>query len=146
MSILISSSMLICIGCISPDKEQEDDISTANIKKEYKPKAVSVVIDLKTKLMWQKGEPGKMKWETAINYCQNLSLNGYSDWRLPNLKNLKRAYQIIPKFPKVDSSQYWSSNFYENEIDRAWGMDFYYGVPSSNSRNASDYVRCVRGG
>lgn len=39
--------------------------------------------------MWQEGEGGSKTWEYAITYYEGLSLGGYSDWRLPNIKELK---------------------------------------------------------
>ena len=28
-------------------------------------------------------------WAAALNYAENLTLAGYSDWRLPNIKELQ---------------------------------------------------------
>ena len=30
-----------------------------------------------------------MNWEDALSYAENLELAGYSDWRLPNAKELQ---------------------------------------------------------
>ena len=48
------------------------------------------VNDAATGLMWQKGEaPKAMKWKAALSYCSTLDAGGYSDWRLPNVKELQ---------------------------------------------------------
>ncbi|HOW51673.1 MAG TPA: DUF1566 domain-containing protein [bacterium] len=49
-----------------------------------------VVIDENTGLMWQRERAGNsMKHAAAIEYCNDLSLGGYSDWRLPSISELK---------------------------------------------------------
>ena len=48
------------------------------------------VTDNATGLMWQQSDDGNTyDWEEAMSYCENLNLAGYSDWRLPNVKELQ---------------------------------------------------------
>ncbi len=48
------------------------------------------ISDLATGLMWQKADDGWARnWEEALNYAEDLELAGYSDWRLPNAKELQ---------------------------------------------------------
>lgn len=47
------------------------------------------VSDTATGLMWQQADNGAGTiWGEALAYCENLSLAGYDDWRLPNIKEL----------------------------------------------------------
>lgn len=47
------------------------------------------ISDLATGLMWQKaGDGNALDWQNALSYCENLELAGYSNWRLPNVKEL----------------------------------------------------------
>jgi len=40
--------------------------------------------------MWQKeGSSEGMDWENALQYSNNLNVAGYTDWRLPNAKELQ---------------------------------------------------------
>jgi hypothetical protein len=41
------------------------------------------ITDNNTGLMWQKTDGGEMTFGNAVTYCQNLTLSGCSDWRLP---------------------------------------------------------------
>ena len=48
------------------------------------------VSDLATGLMWQKADDGVGRdWEEALKYAEDLELSTYSDWRLPNAKELQ---------------------------------------------------------
>lgn len=47
------------------------------------------ITDRATGLMWMKTDSGKgMNWRSALQYAENLNYAGYSDWRLPNAKEL----------------------------------------------------------
>ncbi len=48
------------------------------------------ITDLATGLMWQKADDRNPRdWENALDYAENLTLAGFSDWRLPNAKELQ---------------------------------------------------------
>lgn len=48
------------------------------------------ISDLATGLMWQAKDDGKTRdWKEALSYAEDLKLAGYSDWRLPNAKELQ---------------------------------------------------------
>jgi ribonuclease BN (tRNA processing enzyme) len=50
----------------------------------------ATVSDYATGLMWQKTDDGEGKdWKGALCYAENLELASYSDWRLPNAKELQ---------------------------------------------------------
>ncbi len=77
------------------------------------------VTDTGSGLMWQKATaPGTYNWQEALSYCENLSLTGHSDWRLPNRNELHSLVDYSRYNPAIDpllasntvlSSNYWSS-------------------------------------
>jgi hypothetical protein len=112
------------------------------------------VTDNNTGLIWQQGEGGKKTWEDAITYCEDLSLAGYTDWRLPNKNELNSIidYEIYDPaidtnfFSNVYASYYWSSTTYVSSSSSAWGVYFYDGYVDGGDKSGSNYVRCVRAG
>jgi hypothetical protein len=113
------------------------------------------VTDTSTGLMWQQGEPGGMAWEEALAYCEDLSLAGYTDWRLPNRNELQSIVddgEYRPAintvfFPGAEPFNYWSSTTCASHSDYAWPVDFDYGYTHYRMDKLSKpYVRAVRGG
>ena len=114
-----------------------------------------VVVDSISSLEWQdNATPVKKSWKDVIDYCENLSLGGNNDWRLPNINELlsivddsKYNPAINNSFINFTSSRYWSSTTGAYYSSYAWHVNFYYGN-SYDYRNAANelYVRCVRAG
>lgn len=51
-------------------------------------------VDPSTGLMWAGKDNGKdVNWHMAMNYCRDLRLTGYSDWRLPTIDELEGIYE-----------------------------------------------------
>ncbi len=119
------------------------------------------VTDSATGLVWQKcsaglgttlgncntGNPTKYNWSNAISYCEGLTLGGRSDWRLPNINELRSIIDYTFKLPAIDSiafpntqsDTYWSSTF-------CYSVDFDIGNVSLQFYNTNPYyVRCVTG-
>jgi hypothetical protein len=58
----------------------------------YKDNGDGTVSDLKTGLMWVKARGQKMLWEVAVAGAAKCNVGGYSDWRMPTIKEL---YSLI---------------------------------------------------
>ncbi|MGK5092003.1 DUF1566 domain-containing protein [Deltaproteobacteria bacterium TL4] len=113
------------------------------------------VLDRSRGLMWQRQDDGTSRtWEAAISYCEALSLGGYSDWRLPNVRELESITSDSTYAPAINttyflntsSSNYWSSTTSADNTSDAWYVYFYYGYVNYYYKTYSYYVRCVRGG
>ena len=121
-----------------------------------------VVYDNKTKLIWQSSPTTKKyEWSDGIfsigakQYCKNLNYGGYSDWRLPNLYELKSLVDYQKYNPAIATNliniktddYYWSSSYDVDNSSGAWGVYFKDGLDFWSGKSDSNYgVLCVRGG
>ena len=86
------------------------------------------VTDQVTGLMWSQDYYGKMTYSEAVAMVNSFSLAGYSDWRLPTIKEL---YSLID-FSGVDGMDASGSGmvpFLDNAV-----FDFAYGDTSDGDR------------
>ena len=75
------------------------------------------ISDLATGLMWQQVNDGTMRdWENALLYAENLTLADYSDWRLPNAKELQSIIDYT-RSPQTTSSPAIDPIFSTTEIN-----------------------------
>ncbi len=111
--------------------------------------------DAKTGLTWQDNIASatvEKNWNDAKEYCRNLNLDGYSDWRLPSIKELQSIVDITKYdpaiksgFKSVTSNGYWSSSPNVSDSSNAWKVYFYFGGTGYYNKSDKGYVRCVRG-
>ena len=132
----------------------------------YTDNGNGTVTDIVTGLMWeQKTADGGSRdremtytWKDALAYCEDLILGSFSDWRLPNPKELERIIDLEKSNPAADTTYfpntkngfYWtgtscvgchkfkafSYNFSDGEL--SFGVKFRDGVYHEN------FTRCVR--
>ena len=131
----------------------------------YESGAEGTVIDKVTGLMWQNtiaradnGTGLELSWQDAVNYCNNLSYAGYSDWRLPSIVELLSiAYfdrydpTLSTSYFRHDPVDHWSSTTCATDPDYVWSMDFFGGwahirnTKTANGDLSTSKFRCVRG-
>ena len=111
-----------------------------------------VVTDTVTGLQWTKESSSTVNWQDALAHCETLDYGGHTDWRLPNIEELKTLiddtiYDPASIFPDMPSPAYfWSSSTRVNSPDVAWDVGFEYGDVNYNvkSNDSINYARCVR--
>lgn len=119
------------------------------------------VKDNVTGLMWVQDGAGvgcnsgtPLAWADAISFCEGLSFAGYTDWRLPNIKELMSIVDYGTFGPAIDttyflniqSDLYWSGTTTAGFTGFAWSVDFYDGYVSLNDKVSNSYVLPVRSG
>jgi hypothetical protein len=88
---------------------------------------------------------GKMNWNAANTACDELILNGYSDWHLPTKEELNALYVNLKQVGVrgFGESEYWSSTEYNNY--NCWMQHFDNGNQNYNTYLYNEYnVRAVR--
>jgi len=130
-------------------KEAERLIEIAKEKRE-------TFTDPATGLIWQDTSHQKRRnWSNSITYCENIEYAGYSDWRLPTIKELESILDtnkdpnIISGFVNIRPIDYWSSSEDISDSVKAWEMNFgamnFGHNAGSYEKLTRRYARCVRG-
>jgi len=110
-----------------------------------------IVTDTVTGFQWTKEYASSLNWQSALSYCENLTYGGYTDWRLPNINELKTliydtSSSPASTFPQMASNSFWSSSSSTGSTQYAWYVDFNNGYVTIINFNKTDtyYARCVR--
>jgi len=163
-------SHLSATGVTTSYVEGDDGYYKAGSEMQFKDNGDGTVTDLKTKLMWVKsgyadsdltppipytsvGPWRKYNWRNAILYCEGLEFAGYSDWRLPNYKELISILDLSKTDPSVDekylpntlSDFYWTSTSFTYNPGRAWYVYFNLGYVNHIFKTWECFIRPVRG-
>jgi len=131
--------------------------------------------DTKTGLMWKACSEGlsgavcaigaatSNTWQGALQAAQTLNAGGgfagFTDWRLPNQKELQSIVERQCQGPSINATIfpatvtgfYWSASPYAVNATSVRGVEFNYGNDGGGTgamypKNSFNYVRLVRGG
>jgi len=126
--------------------------------------AGDVVLDTQTGLMWMQNtadtngdgsisSSDRLTWQDSLAFCENLSLAGHSDWRLPDSNELQSLVRIDAHNPAIDTSAfacetdyYWTGSPVAGYSGYAWVVNFNSGYAGGRRKDDTYYVRCVRSG
>ena len=90
---------------------------------------------------------GEMDWNSAKTACDELILNGYSDWYLPSKEELNSVYVNLKKVGAggFALNYYWSSTEFDFvKYDFAWFQNFVNGSQLNFLKTNTFYVRAIR--
>lgn len=98
----------------------------------------TTITDKATGLMWmQYDSKSKMNWKAALNYAEDLEYAGYSDWRLPDIKELQSIVDYT-RSPGSTNSAAIDSLFHCSQITNEAGeADYPFYWSSTTHRNWS---------
>ena len=129
-------------------------------------RANGTVHDIATGLIWKRcsevqtgddctGNRNTYTWQEALAAAEQSTYAGFTDWRLPNIHELRSivAYDRtnpainIYVFPNTGLFGYWSSSPTFRTRPSARSIDFFFGADQAEEDHANPlYVRLVRGG
>lgn len=104
------------------------DAQHQGLQPSYKDNGDGTVSDLNTGLMWVKARSAAMAWEAASSGAASSRVAGYSDWRMPTVKEL---YSLI-KYSGAQGASMTSTAGYVPFIDTSV-FDFAYGSGSTTT-------------
>ncbi len=129
--------------------------------------APGVIKDNSTDLVWSRcvlgqswnaststcdGTGVQLTWQEALQQSADSTLGGYTNWRLPNAKELATIVEkscVDPSvnlllFPAAPPENHWTSTTVADTHTSAWGVVFNTGRNSTKEKSLDLYVRLVR--
>jgi Protein of unknown function (DUF1566) len=164
----VSASPALVLGCVA-------GVSASNPNSVYTVAGASVttsgtVTDERTGLMWEQcarglsgaactnGSATSFTWQAAlaaVTSANSVAYLGYTDWRLPNVRELRSLVEecrLSPSinevaFPATPAAGFWSSSpRVAAAATGAWVVSFASGASGNGVRTATNNLRLVRGG
>lgn len=166
--------LLAAVGatCADADQTCNENITESSPTAQFVTHGDGTATDTTTDLMWMRCSLGQTwsssesscstgsietySWRTALAAAEGSEFASYTDWRLPNIKELASLVEqacTTPAinatiFPDIDSGKTWSSTTHLDETDRndAYTQRSSDGLRAYYYKGLSFYVRLVRGG
>jgi len=165
---------ILLLGCLlgsAPGVQAQqvcnNSIAASTPSADFTDNGHGTVTHKRTGLMWQRcalgqtwtgaactGNPSVLSWSGALQAAVEARDGGFSDWRLPNIKELLSIVEekcVSPAintsiFPDGVASNFWSASANAYPSDRAWSVYFGYGYADSYRKGNAFQVRLVRAG
>jgi len=128
------------IPCAGTGQDGEIQAGVAWPEPRFIDNGNDTMTDNLTGLMWAKNGNlynENMIWYQALIYCDNLTIGGYTDWRLSNVNELESLINTneadnaiwlnTQGFTNVQASNYWSSTTDAYSTDYAWLVNMWVG-------------------
>lgn len=162
------------VSCASSGQDGEYQ---AGIAPAYVDNGDGTITDTITGLMWEKlsndgsihDKDTQSSWSDGLAKIATLNSTvfaGYTDWRMPNIRELETLVNFGRDFPTANadfntacaggctvltcnctrSFSHWTSTSYDTDKACAWSVDFSIGTRSGLPKTSLFHVRAVRGG
>ena len=163
-------AVLLTLAAGSPAEAQtcrtETEVPSTTPASRFLKHGNGTVTDTVSGLMWAQcaeglsgsactvGEAANFTWEEALIRARDSGLAGYTDWRLPNLKELFSLVEErcvnpainLAVFPNTPASYFWSASPSADSSNFTWIVGFMNGGADYRSRYNYSQVRLVRSG
>lgn len=160
------------VGCVYA-QTCEDLIVPSTPDVRFQDNGDGTVTDLYHGLVWKRcveglsgtdcsnGVAAAFNWQEALLSVESINAAGgyagYTDWRLPNIKELASLVEVQCISPAINktvfpasqsdtlSLDHWSSTHHVHWMDDSWVVNFDVGSVYHKSRQSTALVRLVRG-
>ncbi len=116
--------------------------------------AKDVIFDTSTSLLWQDAQDNKnlsITYKEAQEYCSNLVIAEYNDFRIPTLRELQTIIDysnykpaILNGFNYAPNETFWTSTPFANDKEYVWSINFKKGDRNTRAKHYDRYIRCVQ--
>ena len=129
-----------------------DEDSGAGPSSSFRDLGDGTVLETRTGLVWQQQDDETTRiWRQAREYCTELELAGFTDWRLPEREELGTIVDLanfnpavnLGFFPSTKPEPYWTSTQVEEYAGYSWYVHFGDGSEHYGSRTSVYLARCV---
>lgn len=110
----------------------------------FKPESSEFIVIENANLMVQKADlASAATWEQAKTLCQNSTVGGYNDWRLPTITEFNILYTHKDEIGGF-SNFYWSSTMSSDHYSNRKVFSFFSNIQYDYHYNSTWHVRAVR--
>lgn len=144
-------SLKVIINAINPEDRAKLTVVTDQIQASIKPAlgllyqgGIIFYLDASGEhgLIAAQRDQGRMSWPDAAKSLDSLSVQGYTDWRLPTKDELQKLYDNKELVGGFSNNNYWTST---PTGDFMWNLKFANGYWYNNNKNRPDFaVRAIR--
>ncbi|WP_298607296.1 DUF1566 domain-containing protein [uncultured Thiothrix sp.] len=158
---------LLITNSVHAEQSCSSNMERSNSLNQFQDNGNGTISDQKTHLMWQKcpigqtgndcsGEPEVLTWLNALNKAVTLNNNNYanySDWRMPNMKELSTLVERSCMYPAINLENFpntggyqlfWTSTTLIGNPGSVIGISFTFGTPEAASKTSTRSLRLVR--
>ena len=159
-------TLLTCAQAAAQTCRTETEVPSTTPAGRFLVHGNGTVTDTATGLIWAQcaeglsgsacteGTAAIFTWADALIRARDSTHAGYTDWRLPNVKELssiveERCYDPainLAVFPNTPSSYFWSASPNGYSSGYAWVVSFSNGYANDYNRSSYNRVRLVRSG
>ncbi len=152
---------------VSYESNDDGDLERGETRSYSTDVSSQVVTDNVTGLIWQKdgSTSGRRSWDDAVTYCEGLTLDGNSDFRLPTINELATIIDRSTYSPAINTTYftntyngsncgwgdgYWTSTIDVNNTNNIWVIPFQKARSCTTNKVEPGYadptarIRCVR--
>lgn len=159
LTYLVGIGLALCVQTVSA-QTCRDNILPSTPRSDFIDHNDGTVTHKTTGLMWKKcsegvsgeyctiGSPSVATWSQALQNANTSEFAGYSDWRIPNVKELSSIAEnkcerptinreVFPYFP--ENASYWTSTPSQRNSDYVWRIYFYEGDDKKESKKSDEW-------